>query len=138
MILDRDGAIGRVKLTLASALGSGAPLYGGYGEAKARAVAAYAGLIAEAYAAGALGEAEMKRELDEIAHMTRRWIGSIRGLPGSVANRAAEMATEALVASIRADLSLAGSPLPRALDGAGETPLSRLLGLDDEAAPLAA
>jgi hypothetical protein len=115
MTLDIDDVVGRMNLSLREAIGADLPVLRGYAQAKARAVAQYAKLIADAYAAGQLDDDEMRRELDEIEHMTRRFTRGVKGLAGATAERAARDAVGALFAALRAGLSFAGAPLPAAL-----------------------
>jgi hypothetical protein len=115
MVLDIDEIVGRVQLALKSVVGADVPVLCGYAAAKARAVVRYADLIADAYAAGLLDDEEMGRELDEIAHMTRRFTGSLRGHPPAVSDRAAEAALSVIVGAIRGGLGFAGAPLPPGL-----------------------
>lgn len=115
MIIDIDDVIGRMQLALNGVCGADLPLLRGYTAAKVRAVTRYADLIADAYASGLLDDAEMKRELDEIEHMTRRFTRNIRGLAGVTAERAATAATGVLFGALRAGLGMAGAPMPAAL-----------------------
>lgn len=120
MTLDIDDVIGRMNLALKEVAGADVPMLSRYGEAKARAVAKYADLIADAYATGALDEADMKRELAEIEHMTRRFTRNLKGLAGVTAERAARAAAGVLLGAMRAGLSYAGSPLPKGLTDPAE------------------
>jgi predicted metallopeptidase len=115
MVLDIDEIVGRVQLALKQVVGADVPVLCGYAAAKARAVARYADLIADAYAAGLLDEEEMARELDEIAHMTRRFTGALRGHPPAVCDHAAEAALAVIFGAIRGALGFAGTPLPQGL-----------------------
>jgi hypothetical protein len=115
MTLDIDDVVGRMSLALREALGADLPILRGYAQAKARAVAQYAKLIADAYAAGQIDDGEMKRDLDEIEHMTRRFARGFRGVAGATAERAARDAVAALFGALRAGLSFAGAPLPTGL-----------------------
>jgi hypothetical protein len=119
MIIDLDDTVGRIQLALNDVAGADLPLARGYVAAKARAVAQYADLIADAYAVGLLDDAEMKRELAEIEHMTRRFTGNMRGLAGVTAERAATAAVGVLFAAMRAGLGFAGSPMPEGLTRTG-------------------
>jgi hypothetical protein len=127
MTLDVDDIVRRLRLTLRQVCGTGLPVHGGYAETKARAVGQYAAMIADAYASGALSDADMRRELDEIEHMTRRFATALKGLPGGVAEMAARAATAVVFGALRAGLSFAGAPLSPTLT-------TRL----DDRAPLAA
>ena len=130
MTIDIEALVGRINLALKDVAGADIPVLSRYAEAKARAVAQYADLIADAYAAGVLSDADLKREIDEIEHMTRRFTRNLKGLAGVTAERAAREAVGAVLASMRAGLSYAGSPLPAGLvearlsqtAGAGVTP----------------
>lgn len=112
MTLDADDVIRRLHLALREVAGADIPLLNRYTEAKARAVAQYAALIADAYASGALGDDDMRREIDEIEHMTRRFTRNLKGFAGVTAERAARAAVGVLIGSLRAGLSFAGRPLP--------------------------
>jgi tetrahydromethanopterin S-methyltransferase subunit F len=115
MTLDIEAVVGRINLALKDVAGADIPVLSRYGEAKARAVAQYADLIADAYAAGALDEHDMKREIDEIEHMTRRFTRNLKGFAGVTAERAAREAVGVVLAAMRAGLSYVGSPLPAGL-----------------------
>jgi hypothetical protein len=115
MTLDIDDVTGRIQLALKEVCGADVPVLGRYAEAKARMVAHYANLIADAYASGALDEADVRRELDEIEHMTRRFTRAMKGFAGVTAERAARAAVGVVFGAMRAGLSLAGSPLPAGL-----------------------
>lgn len=115
MTLDIDAVVGRINLALKDIAGADIPVMSRYGEAKARAVAQYADLIADAYAAGALDEHDLRRELDEIEHMTRRFTRNLKGFAGVTAERAAREALGVVLGAMRAGLSYAGSPLPPGL-----------------------
>ena len=115
MIVDVDETIGRIQIALNQVSGAEIPLVRGYAAAKARAVTQYADLIADAYASGLLDDDEMKRELEEIEHMTRRFTRNMKGLAGVAAERAATAAIGVLFGAIRGGLGLAGSPLPEGL-----------------------
>lgn len=115
MTLDIDDVIGRIHLALREATGADLPLLSRCGEAKARAVAHYADLIAGAYAAGALDDTEMAREIAEIEHMTRRMARTLKGLAGTTTERASRAAVSVVLGAMRASLSFAGSPLPARL-----------------------
>ena len=115
MVLNIDDVVGRMTLALKGAVGADVPVVRGYAEAKARAVTQYADLIASAYAAGAIDDETMKRELAEIEHMTRRFTQTIRGLAGASAEKAAREVVAVLFGAIRLGLGLAGSPLPAGL-----------------------
>jgi hypothetical protein len=115
MTLDIDDVIGRMNLALREIAGADVPLLSRYGEAKARAVAQYADLIADAYASGALDEDDMKRELEEIEYMTRRFTRNLKGFAGVTHERASRAAVLVLFGAMRAGLSFAGSPLPGGL-----------------------
>ena len=115
MTLDIDDVIGRMNLALKEVAGADVPMLSRYGEAKARAVAQYADLIADAYATGALDEEDMKRELSEIEHMTRRFTRNLKGFAGTTAERASRAAVGVLFSAMRAGLSYVGTPLPAGL-----------------------
>jgi hypothetical protein len=112
MVLDIDDVVGRVQLALKSVIGADVPILCGYAAAKARAVARYADLIADAYVAGLLDDAEMARELEEIGAMTRRFTDALPGHPPAVRAQAAEAALGVLFGAIRGSLGFAGAPLP--------------------------
>ncbi len=111
MPLHVDDVVARLHFELRESLTADLALLSPYAEAKTRAVAHYAALIAEAYAAGRIGEDDMARELDELADMTRRFARSLRGLAGAAAERVARGALRSLFANLRATLSFDGSPL---------------------------
>jgi|AACY02.3.fsa_nt_gi hypothetical protein len=115
MILDVDETVGRMQVALNRAVGADLPCVRGYAAAKARAVTHYADLIADAYAAGLLDDDEMKRELQEIEHMTRRYARALKGVASVAAEKAAKAATGVLFGAMRAGLGYAGSPLPAGL-----------------------
>ena len=115
MTLDIDDVIGRMTLALKDVAGADLPLPSRYGEAKVRAVTQYADLIADAYAAGALDEDDMRREIEEIENMTRRFTRNLKGFAGVSAERASRAAVGVLLGAMRAGLSFAGSPMPPAL-----------------------
>ncbi len=115
MTLDIDEVVTRMGLALRDAAGADLPIVRGYAEAKARAVTQYADLIADAYAKGVLDDDEMKREMEEIEHMTRRFARNLKGVAGVTAERAARAALGVLFGAMRAGLSLSGSPMPSAL-----------------------
>lgn len=115
MVLDVDDVVGRMTLALKGVVGADVPVLRGYGAAKARAVAHYADMIARAYAAGALDDEAMTRELAEIEHMTRRVTHSLRGLAGATAERAAREAVAVVFGALRLGLGFVGSPLPAGL-----------------------
>lgn len=116
MTFDVDDVARRLAFALRRFTGADLPPSpGGYADAKARAVTQYAALIADAYAAGALTETEMRREIDEIENMTRRYAGTLRGLAGAAAQAAAATAVSVVFGALRAGLSLAGAPLPETL-----------------------
>lgn len=121
MTLDVDDIVRRLKLTLRRVSGADLPTHGGYAETKARAVGQYAALIADAYASGALSETDMRRELQEIEHMTRRYAGAMKGLPGAAADAAGRAATGVVFGALRAALSFAGAPLSATLAATLET-----------------
>ncbi len=102
----------RMGLALKDVVGADLPLVRGYADAKAQAVVQYADLIATAYAAGALDDAQMKAEFEEIEHMTRRYARTMRGLTGVAAERAAQAALGVLFDAVRTGLALSGAPLP--------------------------
>jgi hypothetical protein len=122
MTLDIDDVVGRLNLALREVAGADIPLLGRYGEAKARAVTQYADLIADAYAAGALDDDELKRELEEIEHMTRRFTRNLKGFAGVASERASRAAVGVLLGAMRAGLSFAGSPIPSGLIRGHEAP----------------
>ncbi len=115
MTLDIEDVVNRLSFTMRGLRGAELPALGAAADAKARALTQYAALIADAYAAGALTEAEMRRELDEIEHMTRRWAGTMRGVGGAGVEAAARKALGVLFGALRAGLSFAGAPLTEAL-----------------------
>jgi hypothetical protein len=115
MTLDIDDVCRRLSLALRSLSGAELPAVSAAADAKARAVTQYAALIAEAYASGALGEDEMRRELDEIELMTRRFAGAMKGLPGGLVDIAARRALSVIFGALRAGLSFAGAPLSEPL-----------------------
>lgn len=115
MTLDIEDVATRLSLALRGALGAELPVTSAASAAKARAVMQYAAMIADAYADGALDDAEMRRELEEIAHMTRRYAGSIHGVAGAVAEQAKRTAVSVVLGALRASLSFAGAPLPQGL-----------------------
>ncbi|TVQ55219.1 MAG: hypothetical protein EA355_10405 [Rhodobacteraceae bacterium] len=119
MVLDIDDVVGRMTLALKSAVGADVPVARGYAATKARAVTHYADLIASAYAAGAIDDEAMKRELAEIEHMTRRFTQNTRGLAGATAEKAAREVVGVLFGAIRLSLGLAGSPMPAGLTERG-------------------
>lgn len=112
MTLDIDDIVNRMTLALKGVAGADLPIGRGYAAAKARAVAHYADLIADAYAKGAIDDEQMRAELQEIEHMTRRFTRNMKGLAGVAAERAARETLGVLFAGLRAGLSFAGAPLP--------------------------
>ncbi len=115
MTLDIDDVATRLAFALRRAVGAELPGGGPAGGAKARALAQYASMISDAYAAGSLDDEEMRQELVEIAHMTRRYAGAIQGVAGAVAEHAKRSAVEVVFGALRASLSFAGAPLPQGL-----------------------
>ena len=115
MTLDTEDVATRLSLALRGAVGADLPVSSAAGAARARAVTQYVAMIADAYADGALDDAEMKHELQEIAHMTRRYAGSIPGVAGAVAEQAKRRAVGVVFGALRASLSFAGAPLPQGL-----------------------
>lgn len=115
MTLDTEDVAARLSLVLRGAVGTGLPITSAAVAARARAVTQYAAMIADAYADGALDDAEMRRELEEIAHMTRRYAGSIQGVAGAVAEQAKRAAVGVVLGALRASLSFSGAPLPQGL-----------------------
>lgn len=115
MTLDIEDVVNRLSFALRGLRAAEMPALGAAAQAKARAVTQYAALIADAYAAGSLSEAEMRRELDEIEHMTRRWAGGMKGVGGAAAEGAVRRALAVLFGALRAGLSFAGAPLTEAL-----------------------
>jgi hypothetical protein len=115
LTLNVDDVVARLHFDLRATLTADLAMLSPYAEAKARAVAHYAALIADAYVAGRIGEDDMARELDEIAEMTRRFTRGLRGLAGATAERVARSALRTVSANLRAALSLSGSPLTPAL-----------------------
>jgi hypothetical protein len=113
--LNVDDVIARLQFDLRETLTADLRLLSPEAEGRARALAEYAALIADAYAAGRIGEEDMARELDAIADMTRRFARGLRGLTGGGAERVARGALRTLFANLRAALSLAGHPLTPAL-----------------------
>jgi hypothetical protein len=115
MTLDADDVCRRLSLTLRTLSGAELPALNPGADAKARAVTHYAAMICDAYAAGALSDEEMRRELDEIEHMTRRFAGGMKGLSGAAVEAAARRALSVLFGALRAGLSFAGAPLSETL-----------------------
>lgn len=115
MTLDIDDVAARLSLALRRVCGDHLPMTSDAAAADARAVTRYAAMIADAYAAGALDDDEMKRELQEIALRTHRYAGALQGVAGAVADRAGRAAVEVVFGALRSSLSFVGAPLPRGL-----------------------
>lgn len=115
MTLDIEDVATRLNLVLRRAMGGDLPTASADSVAGARAVARYAAMIADAYAAGSLEDEEMRRELREIARMTRIHAGAIHGVAGAVAEQARRAAVDVVLGALRASLGFAGAPLPQGM-----------------------
>ncbi len=81
---------------LSRVLGTDAMLASGYSTVKARAIAQYALLTGEAYAAGDLDEAAFQEEMRELDRMAERFVRNIRALAHTSIERAFQVVSEIL------------------------------------------
>jgi hypothetical protein len=113
MTIDVDHVTGRLIRALNTVAGGEAPPMSMLGAARLRAVAQYAGLVGDAYAAGALEDDEMTAELDALDRMTGRATRDLDDRADATPDSARETALGILLDAVRTGLSLAGAPLPR-------------------------
>lgn len=85
----------------------------GYSKVKAAAIARYALLIGEAYAAGELNEEEMRDEIEELDRMAERFVRNIRALAHMTVELPFDAVGQALRGVIGASVAAQGVTPPQ-------------------------
>jgi len=82
-----DAVTAEIGLVVSGILKTDLALLRGYSQAKARSIASFTLLLGEAYAAGRMSDAQMKREMEELERMVVRFVRNIQALATTTIER---------------------------------------------------
>ena len=107
-----EDVAGEIADTVTRILKTDAEGAAGYSKLKADAIARYALLIGEAYAAGDLSEDAMRTELEELDRMAERFVRNIRALAHTAIEAPFEVVAQTLRGAIGAAVVSRAVPPP--------------------------
>jgi hypothetical protein len=107
-----DSLTAEIGLVVAKIAGTDLALLRGYSQAKARAIASFTLLLGEGYAAGSIGDEQMREEMTELERMVVRFVRNLQALATTTIERLLRSIGELLTATIRRLTGVPLLPLP--------------------------